>query len=234
MMPKIIAHRGASAHAPENTMAAFQLALEKKADGFELDVMLTMDNQIVVIHDDTVDRTTNGSGRVRDMTLEEIQSLEAGDGEKVPSLKEVFERFGGHCLINIELKNYSSPFDSLPIDVARLVKAYDLEKSVLISSFNPFNLRRFRRQTPEADLGLITLTNTAKNWIWRLFQYEALHPQFNDVDETLVHGLHARSLQVNVWTADEPAEIRRLAALNVDVIITNTPQRAREVLESYL
>jgi len=232
MMPKIIAHRGASAHAPENTLSAFELAFTQKADGIELDVMLSHDGEIVVIHDDTVDRTTNGSGRVKDMTLKDLQRLDAGQGEKIPSLTEVFEKFGGRFLINIELKNYASIFDALPIKVAQLVQSFGIAESVLISSFNPFNLPRFHRLVPEASLGLITLPNKARHWIYRLFNYGALHPYYEDVDQSLVSDTHAKNRQINVWTADEPDEIRRLAALNVDGIITNYPQRAREALES--
>ena len=232
MTPKIIAHRGASAHAPENTMAAFQLAMDIHADGIELDVMLSKDGHVVVVHDNTVDRTTNGSGRVKDMTLEELKSLDAGGGEKIPTLEEVFDRFGGQCLINIELKNYSSIFDSLPLDVAKLVKLHDLSDSVLLSSFNAFNLPRVRRRLAGVKLGLITDSGKARNWIWRFFHYDSLHPYFSDVDEVLVSALHAKGKQINVWTVDDPDEIRRLASLDVDGIITNDPVLARETLES--
>lgn len=231
-MPKIIAHRGASAHAPENTMAAFQLALDHGADGIELDVMLSKDHQLVVIHDDTVDRTTDGFGPVKEMTLQELQSLDAGEGQKIPSLEEVFESFGGRFLINVELKNYASIFDALPIEVAKLVKRYQIEDSILISSFNPFNLPRFHAQLPDVSLGLLTQANQAKKWIWRLFHFDALHPYFSDVDQVLVASLHDRNRQVNVWTVDDDEEIRRLAALNVDSIITNDPQRTRAILEA--
>ena len=231
-MPKIIGHRGASAHAPENTLSAFQLALEYGADGIELDVMLTKDEHIVVIHDDTIDRTTNGSGRVKDMILEELQVYDAGEGQKIPSLREVFDQFGGKCLINIELKNYSSIFDSLPVKVAALIKEYDLSEFVLVSSFNPFNLPRFRRRLPEVTLGLITQPGQSKLWLWRLFRYDALHPHFSDVDESLVAALHARKCEINTWTPNDPEEISRLAALGVDGLITNVPKIAKQVLES--
>ena len=230
--PKILAHRGASAHAPENTMAAFELALSHQADGIELDVMLSKDDQVVVIHDDTVDRTTDGCGRVRDMTLDELKSLDAGDGQKIPTLIDVFEQLGDKCLLNIELKNYTSIFDRLPIAVAHIVRTYHLEDSVIISSFNPFNLPRFKRRLGGVELGLITLPDKASHWIWRLFSYDALHPHFTDVDRILVSALHAQNRQVNVWTVDEPEEILRLADLNVDSIITNDPLEARKVLES--
>ena len=231
-MPKIIAHRGASAYAPENTIAAFQLALDQGADGIELDVMLSKDNHLVVIHDGAVDRTTDGQGLVRDMTLEELKSLDAGQGQAVPTLEEVFEQFGGRFLINIELKNYASIFDSLPIETAKLVKKYQIGENVLISSFNPFNLPRFHAKMPKVDLGLLTNPKSSKNWIWRLFEYDALHPYFSDVDAVLVASLHRRNREVNVWTVDDPQEIRRLAALEVDSIITNDPKLAREVLET--
>lgn len=234
MNPKIFAHRGASAQAPENTMAAFQLALDQHADGIELDVMLSRDNRVVVIHDATVDRTTNGTGKVKDLTWAELQKLDAGNGQKIPTLEAVFEAFGNQLLINIELKNYASIFDSLPIAVAKLVKDFKLEKSVIISTFNPFNLPRFRRQGTESSLGLLTLPGKADHWLYRLFRYDALHPHFKDVTPTMVKKIHAKGKQVNVWTVDDPDEIRQLAFLQVDSIITNNPLTARRALEQSL
>jgi glycerophosphoryl diester phosphodiesterase len=232
MKTKIIAHRGASAQAPENTMKAFQLALDYGADGVELDVMLTADNEVVVIHDVTVDRTTNGSGRVAEMTLEEIQELDAGEGEKIPTLLQVLEQFGGKFLINIELKNYSSIFDSLPIEVAKILNSHKHAEKILVSSFNPFNLPRVQRRIKDVRLGLITQPRQAQRWLWRLFAYDALHPHFSDVDSVLVAALHARQREINVWTVDEPVELKRLVALDIDGIITNDPKGAREVLAS--
>lgn len=233
MTPKIIAHRGASAYAPENTLAAFQLALELGVEGIELDVMLSKDGKLVVIHDDTVDRTTDGTGRVKDLTLEELQSLNAGGQEKIPSLDEVFNLVGGKFLINVELKNYSSLFDNLPAEVAKLVEARGLQDSVLISSFNPINLPRFRHQLPGVKLGLLTQPGQARYWIWRLLRYDALHPFYGDVDRSLVDGLHAHGKQINIWTCDDPDAIRRMAILGVDSIITNDPKRTRTILESW-
>ncbi len=234
MMPKIIAHRGACAYAPENTMAAFQLALEQGADGIELDAMLCKDGHVVVIHDDTLDRTTNGQGPVLDHTLAELKQLDAGEGETIPTLEEVFERFGSRFLINVELKNYRTIFDDLPNAVARLIKVHGLTDSILISSFNPFNLPRVHRQIPDISLGLLTEPGKATRWIWRLFRFDALHPYFEDVDRIMVSSLHARNRQINVWTVDEPQEIQRLAELGVDSIITNDPRHTQEVLESFL
>lgn len=229
---KIIAHRGASGHAPENTMAAFQLAMDHQVDGIELDVMLSKDGHPVVIHDSTVDRTTNGTGRVNEMTLKELQALDAGNGERIPTLAEVLETFGGQYLINIDLKNFVSPFDRLPIIVAEMLNQKGFSKSVMISTFNPFNLRRFRRHCPEVKMGLLTVKNQAKLFFWQLFPHDALHPHFRDVDQGLVEAVHASQREVNVWGVDDPDEIRRLARLCVDSIITNDPQAAREALEA--
>lgn len=230
--PKIIAHRGASGHAPENTMAAFRLAMEHHADGIELDVMLSRDGHIVVIHDATVDRTTNGTGKVSTLTLEELQKLDAGNGEHIPTLQEVLDAFGDQWLINIELKNYATPFDSLPVVVAQMVKRMGLTDSVIISSFIPFNFPRFRRHCPNVKQGLLTLPGHAKLKLWRLFRYDALHPYFEDVDADLVAAEKAHQRQINTYTVDDPADIRRLAALGVDSIITNLPQEARTALET--
>jgi len=241
-MPLIIAHRGASAKAPENTLAAFELAFEMGADGIELDVMLSKDEQLVVIHDDTVDRTTNGSGRVSDFPLKILQGLDAGSvfstafhGERLPSLAEVFERFDGKMLINVELKNYATPFDGLTDKVVNLIQKYKLLNSVLLSSFNPLNLWRARRRLPEVRLGLLTLGGKAgalsRGALGRIFPYDALHPYYSDVNETLVNKIHSLGRQVNVWTVNEPEELLRLCQLGVDGIITNDPQAARKVIE---
>ena len=229
---KIIAHRGASGHAPENTMAAFQLAMQQGADGIELDVMLSKDGRLVVIHDDTVDRTTNGTGLVKDMTLAQLQALDVGNGAQIPTLEEVLHTFGGRFLINVELKNYATPFDALPRVVAELLNSNGFSRSVIVSTFNPFNLMRFRRLCPKVKLGLLTVPNMADHWIWRLVKYDALHPHYEDVDRDLVSKAKARQEEVNVWTVDDPDEIRRLAGLKVDSLITNFPAKAREVLES--
>jgi len=232
MLPKIIAHRGANADAPENTMAAFQLALDQGADGIELDVMLSKDHEIVVIHDDTVDRTTNGTGQVSDLTLAELKALDAGDGEPIPTLDEVLTKFGGKFLINIELKNYNTLFDSLPLDVARLFSDHQAGDDILISSFNPINFPRFHRLLPSVPIGMLTFPGKANFFAYHFFRYNALHPYFKDVDEALVQRLHAKGKAVNVWTVDEAADIRHMAKLGVDSIITNNPKRAMTVLET--
>ncbi|MHB1482691.1 MAG: glycerophosphodiester phosphodiesterase, partial [Bellilinea sp.] len=138
-------------YAPENTLAAFILAKEQGADGIELDAKLSADGEVVVFHDRTVDRTTQGKGRVNQLTLEQLRQLDAGiwkstifKGEKIPTLAEVFEAVGGKMIINIELTNYFSISDGLPHRVVNLVRKHKLEDSVMFSSFLPMNLAEVR------------------------------------------------------------------------------------------
>src|SRR5512139_19181 len=162
--PVIFAHRGASAHAPENTIAAFELALAQQADAVELDVKLSADGQVVVIHDPTVDRTTNGKGRVRDLTLSQLKALDAGSsfstqfaGEKIPTLEEVFETVGKRTFINVELTNYNTPRDHLVETVCMIIKKHQMQKHVILSSFLPSNLSKARSYLPDVPRGLLAL-----------------------------------------------------------------------------
>lgn len=240
--PLIIAHRGASAYAPENTMAAFAEALEQGADGFELDAKLTADGHVVVIHDFTVDRTTGGRGDVRKQTLAQLKELDAGSwfderfrGERIPLLDEVFEAFGRQTLINVELTNYASPADALPDRVAELVLRHGVEDNVFFSSFHPINLARIARRLPSAPLALLALQGVrgklARGLVGRWFAPRILHPYFTDVNAAVVAREHRRRREVNVWTVNDPAEMDRLFKLGIDGIITDDPRLARQVLE---
>jgi glycerophosphoryl diester phosphodiesterase len=240
--PILFAHRGASAHAPENTLAAFDLALRHNADAFELDAKLSADGQVVVIHDQTVERTTDGQGEVRHMTLEALQKLDAGSffdvafhGEHIPTLGQVFEAFGHKTLINVELTNYASPEDDLPDRVAELVKHHRVEKNILFSSFNPRALLRAKRLLPEVPVGLLAQSGRrgwwARSFLGRLLvPYDALHPELKDVNTRLVTSAHRRGHRVNVWTVNRQEDMQRLFALQVDGIFTDDPRLARQVL----
>lgn len=242
-IPAIIAHRGASMHAPENTLAAFKLALEQEADAIELDAKLTADGQVVVIHDQTVDRTTPSFGRVKDMRLAELRKLDAGSffditfkGEPIPTLEEVLKAVGQLCLINIELTNYTSLNDSLPEKVADVVRQHRLQQRVLFSSFNPLALYRIHRQIPEAPVGLLALPGAvgwlARSWLGRLVPYQSLHPALDDVTPRLIRSAHRRGKKVFTYTVDRTDDMARLFSQGVDGIITDDPPLARRVLKS--
>ncbi|MDD2521837.1 MAG: glycerophosphodiester phosphodiesterase family protein [Anaerolineaceae bacterium] len=241
--PLIFAHRGASALAPENTMAAFRLAHELGADGIELDVMLSADGKMVVIHDHAVDRTTNGQGKVRQMTWEQLKTLDAGikfdarfNGEPLPLLEQVFEELGGQILINVELKNDATPGDQLTETVIDLIRRTGLQDAIILSSFVARNLLKAERLEPSVERGLLTrphlLGAPFRGWLGKHYHYNALHPFFKDVTPRLVRRLHAENKKVNVWTVDKPADLLRMKELGVDSVICNDPAHARKVLES--
>lgn len=240
--PMIYAHRGASAYAPENTLAAFRLAVEQGADGVELDAKLTPDGEVVVIHDQTVERTTGVHGRVIEMTAKELKTLDAGSffnsqfrGEPIPLLSEVFEAVGGKVLINVELTNYASPTDALPERVAELVIRYGLQDSVFFSSFFPTNLIRVRRKLPHTQVAILALGGTKGNlmrgWVGRLASPRFVHPYYSDVTAAYLQREHAQKRKVNPWTINDPAEMKRLYQIGIDGIITDDPRLARQVLE---
>ena len=242
MMPLIIAHRGSSAHAPENTLPAFQLALDQAADGIELDVMLSKDQELIVIHDSNLERTTNGTGKVNESLSSELKKLDAGvwfgegfKNTRLPLLSEVYDLIGDKMLINVELKNYHNPKDNLAELALTLTKEHKLIDSVLFSSFNAFNLTRLKKLDPHAKTGLLCLPGKSgapfRGLIGRLFKYDALHPYYKDTSPQLLKTSHQRKKQFNVWTVNEVADLQRMAALGVDAIITDDPQHARHVLK---
>lgn len=237
--PLNFAHRGASHDAPQNTLAAFRLALEMGADGVELDVQASQDGEAVVIHDFTVDATTDGQGRVRDKTLAELKELDAGSwfdarfaGQRIPTLQEVMVEVGPQLLLNIELKVSDS---ELVAEVVRLVEDHNLVHRVIVSSFHPFALRRVKRLNHRVSTGLIYHFDLPAHLIRSLFLLlshpDALHPKKRLVNQESMRWAKARGYRVNVWTVDEPAEMKRLIALGVDGIITNRPDVLRKVLE---
>lgn len=242
--PTIFAHRGASAYAPENTLAAFELAILQKADAIEFDVKLSSDDQVVVIHDQTVDRTTNGTGKVRDLRLAALQELDAGShfdtayrGESIPTLSQVFETVGKKLFINIELTDYSSPFDSLPEKVAELTSCHGLVQNVLFSSFNPLVLRRIHRLLPTVPIGFLThpglFSVLGSTWFGKLLvDYQAFHPELRYASQELINNMHKAGHRVHVYTVNQVEDMARLFSYDVDGIFTDDPIRARDTLEN--
>jgi len=238
--PTIFAHRGASAHAPENTLAAFELALAQGADGIELDAKLSADGHVVVIHDATVDRTTDKHGRVKDMSLAELRSLDAGTffvekyrKEKVPTLEEVFEALGKRMFINVELTNYNTSGDHLVESVCMLVKKFSLQKQVLFSSFFASNLSKARGLLPEVPRGLLAFNGLLGAWArsfgFAFGKYQALHPNLKDVTPQQVQRVHRLRRRVHVWTVNTAEDMRRLFQWDVDAIFTDDPHLAVQV-----
>jgi len=235
--PIIIAHRGASAHAPENTLAAFELALAEGADAIEMDAKLSADGHAVAIHDMTVDRTTGAHGKVKELTLASLRALDAGSlfsasfhSEKIPLLEEVFEAVGKRAFINVELTNYNAPNDHLVETVCMLVKKFALQKRVLFSSFFASNLSKARGLLPEAPRGLLAFPGLLGAWArsfgFAFGNYQALHPNVKDATHPQVKRAHRLNRRVHVWTVNAEEDMRRLFSWGVDGIITDDPQLA--------
>jgi glycerophosphoryl diester phosphodiesterase len=239
--PVIFAHRGASAYAPENTMSSFALAQAQGADAIELDTKLSADGEVVVFHDPTLDRTTDGAGRLADRSLAELRALDAGSffsatfrGEKIPLLDEVLEAFGRKIYIDIDLTNYTTPTDGLVVKVCELVKRHALQDYVIFSSFLACNLRQAARRMPEVPRGLLA----PKGWkgIWaRSFgysfgDYAALHPYRTDVSAQQVRRVHRLKRRIHVWTVNAIDELKRLADWGVDGIFTDDPKLALQAV----
>jgi glycerophosphoryl diester phosphodiesterase len=233
----VIAHRGASSYAPENTMAAFRLAKEQGADAIEFDVKLTGDGQVIVLHDQTLDRTTDGHGPVDDCSMREIRKLDAGlrfgsryAGERIPSLEQVLDAFGEGMLYNIELTNYAHPFDALPMEVVRLVMARKLTSRTLISSFNPVALMRARGLSADLPVGLLLSARQPRWWRWMLrhaLRFHALHLQNMLATSQLVRAEVLEGRLVNVWTVNGRREMARMLRMGASGLITDCPDRAR-------
>lgn len=239
--PIILAHRGDLAHAPENTIPAFSQAIAKGADGVELDAKLTADGHVIVFHDTTVDRTTNGKGKVASFALDEIRKLDAGswfDSEfantKVPLLEEVFETIGKDKLINIELTNYSTRNDGLTQKVCELIKKRNNQAQIIFSSFFASNLKIAEQMLPEIPRGLLAMPGLVGLWArsfgFMFGEYQALHPHISDVTKEQVNRVHRLKRRVHVWTANKPEELNRLKDFGVDGIFTDDPAEAVRVL----
>ncbi|MBN2469244.1 MAG: glycerophosphodiester phosphodiesterase [Anaerolineae bacterium] len=241
------AHRGASHDAPENTLAAFRLAAQYGADGIELDVTFSADREVVVIHNDTVDATTDGSGEVASMPLAALKELDAGAffspeyaGERIPTLAEVFEALGDRVLINVELKGLRREADGLEAAVAGLIARHGLASRVIISAFNPLRLRRMRKVAPDLPLGFLH-ENQSPLWLrWTAAALltgvhpEADHPHDPMVTPEYLARRRRRDQRVNVWVVNDPARMRELRDMGADLIMTDRPDVLRAVLQGEL
>jgi len=208
-----------------------------------LDATLCGDGHVVVFHDDTVDRTTNGIGNVKDLPLAALKELDAGCSfdvsfcdERIPTLEEVFEAVGDIIIINIEIKNYASPSDNLPESVAKLVSNHNLADRVLFSSFNPIALYKINKLLPEVPIGLLLLPGVAGTFVRLIIggwiPHQALHPSLKDVSRQLIHRQQRRGRRVHVYTVNHPEDIVTLYRWGVDGIFTDDPLLARRTIES--
>ncbi len=235
--PHIGAHRGASARAPENTLAAFQAALDDGADLVELDVHLTRDGGLAVIHDATTERATGVGRVVAETDMETLRGLDAGrhkgpawtrQGIGIPELGDVFALLAGRMLVNVEVK---SGGDALP-PLARRIAAYGMADRVVVSSFDAEVVRAAGTMEPRVLTGLL-VDQAAPDPIRATQAHGAalLHMAHRCITPELVGRAHERGIRVLAWTVNDPAEMRRLAALDLDAILSDDPRLLRQTLE---
>jgi len=250
----VIAHRGGGGLWPESTMYAFEHAIKLGVDILEMDVHATSDGELVVIHDDTVDRTTNGSGRVRDFTLAELRELNAGynwtsdDGQSfpfrakgltIPTLEEVFTAFGDESMV-VEIKHFQP---SLVSDLSRLIREHGLTDKVLVASVDTETLKEFRRICPEVatsagEAEVRFIYGVILAHLARAYQppaYALQVPEYSDdrqvVTKRFIDTAHQYNMQVHVWTVNETKDMKRLIDLGVDGLVTDYPDRLLTILE---
>ena len=221
-----IAHRGASQYAPENTMEAFQKALQLGVDAIEFDIQLTKDSEMIVIHDDSIDRTTDGTGLVKNLSLPEIRKFHTPNGELIPTSQEVLTLLKDQCIAKIHIK-----CGAIEEKVIRLIKENKIENSVIITSEIFSVLRKIRRLSPTIKaevsgmsfgekISLEKVIEKAKN-----IRAHAISPHYTVTTERVVKEAHRNNFEVHVWTVNNQKDIERMKEIGVDGITSDCPDR---------
>jgi glycerophosphoryl diester phosphodiesterase len=238
----VIAHRGASGECPENTLAAFQRAMDLGADMLECDVQCSRDGTVVVMHDARVDRTTNGHGWVRCLPWRDLKQLDAGAwfgaafrGERLPALEDLLALTAGKVLLNIEIKRailQAPHIRSIAEKVATLIARGNLQKTVLVSSFDPYALAHVKACQPDVSTALVAMRRPRGGVPAALqrFGVQALHLSRYSISPTLLTEARRAQCPVRAFTVDEVSKMRRLIARGVDGLFTNYPGRLRRLL----
>lgn len=241
MKTKVWAHRGASGYAPENTLEAFELAAKQQADGVELDAQLTKDGEIVVLHDETLDRTSDASGFVRDYTLAELKKYRFNKtfpeykDAVIPTLAEVYELLRPTGMeINVEIKTGIFFYPGIEEKLHKLEQEMGMKGKIIYSSFNHYSVMKMKKLDPEAKVGLLYADGfqDVPGYAARLGA-DALHPALYNLQyEGFLEECRKRGLLLHVWTVNEEEEMRYLVREGIDAIITNYPDVARRIVGS--
>lgn len=227
MRPIIVGHRGSPDICPENTVPSFLKAIEIGVDAIEFDVRKTKDHKLIVMHDETVDRTTNGKGLVRELTLEQIERLDAGSwfnssfkGTKVPTLQEVLEKVNSKVVMRIELKD-----DGIEKDVVEAIKSFGLEDNVAVASFNLSSLKKVKELLPSLSTVAIT-ANFSKSFIFNSLAHlsNTIAARFRTFTQEDVRNTHLHGLTFDVWTIDSCEALNEVLSYGVDSVTTNRPK----------
>lgn len=231
-----IAHRGYSGKFDENTMLAFEKAIEYNADGIETDVQVSKDGVLVLIHDETLDRTTDGKGYVKDYTLAELKRFKTKNGEEIPTLQELLQLVSKSNLrmLNLELKNSIFSYEGLEEKVLDMIKEYNLKEQIIISSFNHLSLVKVRKLDKEIKLGALTSSTLANvpEYLWQI-SVECYHPFFPSIlNEEYMKEIKNAGIMVNPYTVNTEEYMKMVIEAGVDSIITNEVEVLNKILIS--
>lgn len=239
---KVYGHRGYSGKYPENTMLAFQKAAEAGADGVEMDVQLSRDGEVVIIHDETLDRTTDGTGYVKDHTLAELKKLNAtktfaGQFEKleIPTFDEFCAWLkGAGILANVELKNSVIYYPEMEKKCIDLIRKYDVEKQIIFSSFNHATLFKIKELAPDIPVGALMENTelTYAGFYCKQFGFRYYHPDEKLLTEATVRGCKEHGVGINVWTVNSLGSFEKMVEWDVDGVITNFPRVPHDWLKT--
>jgi glycerophosphoryl diester phosphodiesterase len=238
-MTQIFAHRGYSAAFAENTMSAFIAAEKAGADGLELDVQLTKDGEVVVIHDEKVNRTTSGNGYVKDFPFKEIRKFNANKKgvkkEPIPSLIEVLEWMKTNRLIcNIELKNGIFPYEGMEEKVIKLVRKHDLSDRIVISSFNHYSIVLSYRIAPEIETAPLFNERIYMPWVYaQSIRAKGIHPKLASISDEIIKGAIENGVAVRPYTVNKDTDMHRLFKVNCTSLITDDPVKALKLKKQY-
>lgn len=234
--PLVIGHRGYRKKFPENTLAAFTAAFNAGIKMIELDVTLTRDRQVVVIHDDTLDRTTSGTGEVMSYDLRDLKKLDAGvwfgskyKGETIPTLEEVLDLARNRGMVNIEIKKNAyeahRPEDAIEVQVNEMVKKKNMEKAVLVSSFEPNIIHHLGRLQGAPAIGLITEYFRTEETLKRCLDLNVFswHPNYRHLTREQVDLMHRHHIRVFPYTVNSKKDYRKLIEMGVDGVFTDDP-----------
>ena len=241
-MIKNIAHRGFSGQYPENTLLAFQKALEAGADGNEFDVHLTRDGVPVIHHDEKLNRTTDGTGLIGDYTFDELRQLNAAARykgmfpvQRIPSLRDYFQMVNGTKVIsNIELKTSVIHYPEIEKRVLELIDEFNCREEVIVSSFNHYSIQIFKKLAPDVQIGVLE-----ESWLIDPGEYakslsaEWYHPEFHALTDETLQILRSHQIKINAWTIDEETDMRKAVAMKLDGVITNHPDTFARILQEY-
>jgi len=236
---KIIAHRGSSNKAPENTEVSFRQAVNDKADGVEFDVHLTADKEVVVIHDEKIDRTSNQSGYVKDYTLKELKRFDFGSyfakrfkDQSILSLEETLDIVQNMELINIEIKKGYGINQGIEKKIVEIIKGKGLLDKVLISSFNHDSLKIIKDIDSKIKTAALLFARLHKPWQYaKNLGCDYLHLYYKLLDKEIIDSCHKKNVKVNTFTVNDMADMQKLIYINVDGIITDYPMEALKLLE---